>query len=40
MGKEVWKEGIEYDGEFSKGMKQGKGRYVFSSGDIYIGEFK
>ena len=28
-----------YDGEWMYGLKEGKGRYNYSNGDVYIGPF-
>lgn len=31
--------GEKYDGEWVRGLKHGKGKFVFSYGDYYEGEF-
>ena len=38
-GVEKWPQGI-YKGEFSNGMKEGKGKIKFNNGKSYVGEFK
>lgn len=37
LGKLVWKDGSYYEGEYSNGLKDGKGKFVFPSKKCYEG---
>ncbi|CDW72832.1 UNKNOWN [Stylonychia lemnae] len=39
-GKQVWKDGAKYEGEWRDGKANGKGTFFHVNGDIYEGEFK
>ena len=35
-----WAKGDQYEGEFSNGMKNGKGLFIWSNGNKYDGDWK
>ena len=35
-----WANGDQYEGEFSNGMKNGKGLFIWSNGNKYDGDWK
>ena len=39
MGKETWKDGSIYEGQYRQGHKHGQGVYVWSDGSTYEGEW-
>ncbi len=39
IGCEVWPDGSKYEGDFKKGKKEGKGKFIWADGSRYEGEF-
>ena len=39
QGTQVYPDGMEYDGQWVRGARQGQGVLTFKSGDIYRGHF-
>ena len=40
-GTEYYKNGnIKYDGDFVNGKREGNGKYIYESGNYYIGQWK
>jgi Uncharacterized protein conserved in bacteria len=40
LGVEIWPDGSRYEGDFHKGKKNGKGRFLWADGSSYQGDFK
>jgi len=34
-----WNDGSEYGGDWIKGQSHGNGKYVYTNGIVYVGEF-
>lgn len=39
FGKQIWKDGAKYEGEWREGKANGKGTFYHLNGDVYEGEF-
>jgi hypothetical protein len=37
-GKQVWPDGVEYEGDWRNGMAEGEGVFNHANGDVYTGE--
>lgn len=38
-GKQIWKDGAVYEGDWRNDMAEGTGRFNHANGDVYTGEF-
>ena len=39
LGTEVWPDHSKYEGQFVGGKKQGKGKFYWADGAIFVGDF-